>query len=481
MTPEEVGGGRQCGHRRGCGSRRSRRGHGSRSIHGAGDSGAPLRPFTLRPFSLRPFTLRPFNLRPLNLRPLNPFSLRSLNPHSLNLHSRNLHSFILHSRNPHSRNLHSFILRSLPFLLALLVGCSGSELLTPTDPPTILAAPTPRVVPLGTTWILSVTASGGDLRYQWRRNGAPISGANGPEYSFSPTLLSSGGSYDVVVMNDRGTVYSEPIEVRVVTADGPWLRDLRIAVGSAPGPWGPIATFVPRAGVPHLARRVNGELLATFQWFPLDDPQAFDRVAVVRSTDGGRSWGPPIRVVIEGFPGNLQRPFDPTLAVLPDGRVRLYFTSGPILSGGGIDGNSLGFYSAISTDGVNYQFEPGVRFFPGASTVDCTLLFWEGVWHLVSPLDGPPSAGAYHATSPDGLTFTRLPDIPGNPTASWIGNLTQVGGDLRFYGGSPQGIWHSTYTPGVGWSPRVTLPGVPGGDPAIIEAEPERWILLLVG
>jgi FG-GAP repeat/Bacterial cadherin-like domain len=62
--------------------------------------------------------------------------------------------------------------------------------------------------PAGATF--SVVASGtSPLAYQWRRNGAPISGANGASYTRASTTLADNGSqYDVVVSNGGGSVAS---------------------------------------------------------------------------------------------------------------------------------------------------------------------------------------------------------------------------------------------------------------------------------
>jgi len=267
------------------------------------------------------------------------------------------------------------------------------------------------------------------------------------------------------------------VQLRVVTTDGPWTRDLRIAVGTGPGTWGPFTTFVPRAGVPSLARLPGGRLVAAFQWFPYEDPDAFDRVATAFSDDGGRSWTAPRPMVVQGYPQGYQRPFDPTVTVTPAGALRVYFTSSP--PGGGAN-PSNGFYSALSQDGVAYTFEPGTRFFPGRSTVDCAVLLWNGRWHLVSPV-GAPQEGAYHAVSDDGLAFQRLPDIPGSPSVTWIGNLVAVAAEMRFYGSSSQGVWHASTPDGVAWSAPVFLSGVRGGDPAVVEAEPGRWLMVVVG
>ena len=80
-------------------------------------------------------------------------------------------------------------------------------------------------------------------------------------------------------------------------------------------------------GVPTVVHLKDGRLLAAFQHFPENDSRNFDRVAVRFSSDEGRVWSKPEPIVVEGMGKGLMRPFDPTLVPLPDGRVRLYFTS----------------------------------------------------------------------------------------------------------------------------------------------------------
>ncbi len=108
---------------------------------------------------------------------------------------------------------------------------------------------------------------------------------------------------------------------------GPWDRNLEAWVTRdgrvEDGP----ACFVERAGVPTLARDRAGRLVAVFQWFPTDRPDSFDRVAVAFSADEGKSWSGPATLAFAGLPEGYERPYDPTLVLLADGRLRLYFTS----------------------------------------------------------------------------------------------------------------------------------------------------------
>jgi hypothetical protein len=329
-------------------------------------------------------------------------------------------------------------------------------------------------VPLGATWTFSASATGTGLAYQWRKGGQPVSGATAATYAFTPASPQDGGSLDVVVSNGAGSVTSAAVEVKVVSAQGPWNSDLKVSVGPDPDHFGTPSTFVAQAGVVSLARRTNGQLVAVFQWFPFADPAAFDLVAASFSSDGGRTWTAPRTLTFTGLPTGYQRPFDPTLTVREDGSLRLYFTCSPA------GPNPVnGFCSATSTDGLTFSVDPGPRFYPGRSTVDCAALRWNGQWHLTSPI-GAPQEGAYHAVSDDGLAFTRLADIPSVNNVNWTGNLVAVGSALRFYGSPGPGLWWSATTDGASWSAPASL-GIQGGDPAVVEAEPGRWLLVFTG
>lgn len=69
----------------------------------------------------------------------------------------------------------------------------------------------------GDVLALSVAASGSSLTYQWRKNGATISGATSAVLSVADVDASDAGSYDVVVTGDCGTISSAPAAVTVGT------------------------------------------------------------------------------------------------------------------------------------------------------------------------------------------------------------------------------------------------------------------------
>jgi len=280
---------------------------------------------------------------------------------------------------------------------------------------------------------------------------------------------------------------------------GPWDQDVWVYRANADGKVEPLVTFE-RAGVPTVARLKDGRLIAAYQHFPKDDERNFDRVAVRFSPDDGNTWTLPQPIVVEGMGDDLARPFDPTLVPLPDGRVRLYFTSN--------DRRNPAFamsppaiYSAVSQDGVHYTFEPGVRFaIEGRITIDCAAALHDGVFHLFVPDNGtaaemeqnrgqhqPPRGGrGYHATSKDGLTFERVDDVSLDGNIRWLGNVQSIDGKLVFIGtgslGGPRqgGIWMAESSEGRSWKP-LEGPVLRGADPAAVKTRDGGWILIVTG
>ena len=259
---------------------------------------------------------------------------------------------------------------------------------------------------------------------------------------------------------------------------GPWERDLLIAASEDGTTFAAAETFVEGGGVASVIQDAKGRLVAAFQWFPAKDSPHFDRVAVKISQDGGKMWSAPQPIVVEGLPETYQRPFDPTLALAADGRIRIYFSCSP--TGQRLLDASIGTYSAIATDGVRYQFEPGVRFsVPGRAVIDCAVVRLGETWHYTAPR-GRPDEGAYHAVSDDGLKFTRLDDIPSVDGENWLGNLMPCGGGMRFYGNSHRGMWWAFSKDGRQWT-RPAYLGIGGGDPAAVQVSDKRFLIIYTG
>jgi len=149
--------------------------------------------------------------------------------------------------------------------------------------------------------------------------------------------------------------------------------------------------FVERGGVPCIIRDARAGSAPVFQWFPADREEAFDKVAVVFSTDDGKTWDEAEPIRVKDLPENYQRPFDPTLVQLDDGRYRFYFTSHTR------GNNRPAIYSAIGSDGIHYSFEPGVRLADeGRHVVDCSVArLGQSLAHVSRPWQGGKARG-YH-------------------------------------------------------------------------------------
>ena len=86
--------------------------------------------------------------------------------------------------------------------------------------PAITTQPASQSVSAGGNATFNVSASGtAPLGYQWRFNGATISGASGTTLSLANVQLSQGGNYTVVVTNSVGSVTSA-VAVLTVTTGG---------------------------------------------------------------------------------------------------------------------------------------------------------------------------------------------------------------------------------------------------------------------
>ncbi|MCU0426606.1 MAG: T9SS type A sorting domain-containing protein [Candidatus Kapabacteria bacterium] len=273
------------------------------------------------------------------------------------------------------------------------------------------------------------------------------------------------------------------------TNNGPWNNNLMMRTSTDGNTFGAETKFIDSSGVPSLLKDATGRIIAAFQWFPAPrNSPNWDKVAVRISQDNGRTWSQAQPIVVNGLPSGFQRPFDPTLTLTSDGRIRLFFSSGRSMSMM-LDSN-IATYSAISTDGVNYTFEPSVRFsVSGKAVIDPAVLRLGSKWYFTAP-KGAPQEGAYSGVSDDGLIFTRRNDIPSDASHQWTGNLVEYGAGMRFYGAGNQGTWWSYSADGLSWSNPVNITAstpsgarvsVIGGDPAVVKIAENNYLIMYVG
>ncbi len=127
--------------------------------------------------------------------------------------------------------------------------------------------------------------------------------------------------------------------------------------------------LVKNADSPDIVRLPNNDLLAVFRCQP--QPGAAPMLAAVRSVDDGRSWSSLRPLVLKGGgdSGNIR---NPSLALMPSGMVRLYFSLTASQDGAA----RLG--SAVTRDGVTYQTDPQVRVRCEKADAIDPLAFWAG-------------------------------------------------------------------------------------------------------
>ncbi|MEP7372781.1 MAG: PQQ-dependent sugar dehydrogenase [Chitinophagaceae bacterium] len=87
------------------------------------------------------------------------------------------------------------------------------------SPVVITSQPQNIIVSQGNTATLNVTATGtAPMTYQWRKNGADVTGATGSAYTISSVTTASAGTYSVVVTNAAGNVTSTNATLTVTTS-----------------------------------------------------------------------------------------------------------------------------------------------------------------------------------------------------------------------------------------------------------------------
>ncbi len=260
----------------------------------------------------------------------------------------------------------------------------------------------------------------------------------------------------------------------------PWERPLKMTWSGDGITFNVPTIFQDSAGVPSVVRWRGDTLIAAFQWFRQPDPSpTWDRVAVKFSYDNGQNWTVPAPIVVNGLPPNYQRPFDPTLVQLGGDSLRIYFSSSagipPLLD------STVNTYSAVSTDGINYQYEPGARVDVADNRViDPAVIEFGPGWHYLSPA-GAPQDGAYHYVTPDGLDFFPVSMIPSDVLHNWTGNYMVNGfTELRFYGTGPNGIWYNASPNGGVWTGYVNT-NILGGDPSVVKVATNSFLMVYVG
>lgn len=228
-----------------------------------------------------------------------------------------------------------------------------------------------------------------------------------------------------------------------------------------------------QAGVPAVVALADGTLLVYYMAW--QDGQNFNAV-VVRRSDGTRQFR---RVTLSGADGDQPNWPDPSVVALPDGRLRMYYL--------GVQGTSHTVRSAVSTDGVAFVAEPGVRWAPktsGEPLRDPLALRVGQGWMLWV---GPPGTPA--GWSEDGLSFraAAAPTLDGQSFMP-VSAVNLPGGAVRLLGYRERAL--GELVPLVStdlrrWrqergAPHPDGPRVRGnGEHAVARTADGRWVMVL--
>jgi alpha-tubulin suppressor-like RCC1 family protein len=200
-------------------------------------------------------------------------------------------------------------------LISVLIGNPGGVISSRAVTLTVLAAPSVTVQPVSQTVIagdavvLGVTALGGNLRYQWRRNGSDLEGATGRVLRIEAAALADdNASYSVSITNSLGSVSSNAATLRVVGG----------AVATLPAAVAQVALAKPgtAAAAFTLVRRSNGSVAS---WGYNVDGQRGDGTTGVPSDSIGTVTLPAGRTARQVAAGGLQ-----ALVLLDNGEVHAW-------------------------------------------------------------------------------------------------------------------------------------------------------------
>lgn len=176
-----------------------------------------------------------------------------------------------------------------------------------------------------------------------------------------------------------------------------------------------------------------------------------ERIGYITSEDNGETWSGRELITIEDKPEELTA-VDPCVVQLSDGRLRLYFfdfsANKNLLAGEATDPS---FYSAISEDGVTFEFEGEVYSSTAALITDPEVLWLDGRWLLYNPVfesaeDMKSGGGSIQISeSKDGTDFEYITSID----FMGIPGVMEEAGTVSLFGCTPGGITRVSSSDGV--------------------------------
>lgn len=191
-----------------------------------------------------------------------------------------------------------------------------------------------------------------------------------------------------------------------------------------------------------------GTLLTYFVDGTQDHGREDVELGLIYSLDGGETWSDRVYTTMEGMPDDTIA-VDPSLVVLDDGRVRLYyfdFAADPNMGGPVPDDapefTGFQFHSAISENGIDFTYE-GLVYTTDALATDPDVVEFNDEWYLYFMSQAAVSMMV--ARSDDPVEFSTAEKVNNNG----IPGLVVVGEEMWLFSCGAEGITRLTSEDGI--------------------------------
>lgn len=210
----------------------------------------------------------------------------------------------------------------------------------------------------------------------------------------------------------------------------------------------------PHMSVPDVTLLSNGRLLM----IGVDFSQRVENLMASFSLDGGKTWGRLKQVKLWGYRG---RAVDPDIMEIAPHCYRLTFFGMAEHERFGQGAHRI--YSAVSSDGLNFVLEEGVRV-EGMNLHDPDIIKVGETWmmYIGRALPGTPQATVV-ATSADGLAYSEPQEVA---TGSIPGAVVLADGRVRLYTVDRSGMTAWISDDGLRFQREGPVVGLRGADPA---------------
>lgn len=200
--------------------------------------------------------------------------------------------------------------------------------------------------------------------------------------------------------------------------------------------------FTEQGNVPDAVVTSDGTVFLYYIGQGIEAGNNKETTAVATSTDNGATWAYNF-LTYKNWPTN-RPPSDPDVALRDDGTFRMYFTNS-------INPSKIGIDYADSPDGFVFTYV-GNALTANTSVNDSSTFFYNGQWHMF--VLNEKTGEQYHATSPDGNTFTlATPSVVTLPKKDYIiSNPLIDGSTLRMFGFTLGNIRTFTTTDVTTWT-----------------------------